>query len=89
MEKTQEQNDTRLQEITKNFIEQLKGEYKDCSAVISVNNGEVTICLIHGSTFNLINNVERIEENEAYQKVKKAYQKMVEFEEALQLAEED
>jgi hypothetical protein len=62
MEKTQEQNDTRLQEITKNFIEQLKGEYKDCSAFISVNNGEVTICLIHGSTLKIISNVEHIED---------------------------
>ena len=66
MEKTQEQNDTRLQEITKNFIKQLEGEYKDFSAVISANNGEVTICLIHGSTLKIISNVERIEINETY-----------------------
>lgn len=82
MEKTQEQNDSRLEEITKNFIEQLKGEYEDFSAVISVNNGEGTSCLIHGSTINLMCNVECIETNEAYKKVKK-------MKEVLDLMKED
>lgn len=89
MEKTQEQNNSKLEEIIRNFIEQLEGEYKDFSVIISVNDGKQTSCDVYGSTFNLINNVESIEKNEAYQKVKKAYQKMVEFEEALQLAKED
>lgn len=71
MEKTQEQNDSRLEQITKNFIEQLKGEYKDFSVVISVNDGMETSCFIQGSTLNLINNVDCIEENKVYQKIKK------------------
>jgi hypothetical protein len=71
MKETQEQNNSRLEEILKNFIEQLKGEYKNFSAVISVNNGEGTACLVHGSTLNLMHNVESIETNEAYRKVKK------------------
>jgi hypothetical protein len=89
MEKTQEQNDSRHQEIIENFIEQLKGEYKDFSAVISVNDGERTSSRVHGSTLDLINNVECIEENEAYKKVKKVYQKLNEFKEVLELTEED
>lgn len=71
MEKIQEQNNPRLEEILENFIEQLKGEYKDFSAVISVNDGEGTSCLVHGSTLNLMCNIECIETNEVYQKIKK------------------
>lgn len=71
MEKTQEQNDSRRQEIIDNFIEQLKGEYKDFSVVLSVNDGEGTSCLVYGSALNLACNVKTIEANEAYQKVKK------------------
>lgn len=71
MKETQEQNNSRLEEILKNFIEQLEGEYKDFSAVISVNDGEGTACLVHGSTLNLMHNVESIEKNEAYRRVKK------------------
>lgn len=89
MEKIQEQNESRRNEIIENFIEQLKGEYKDFSAVISVNDGKGTSCLVYGSTLNLACNVETIEANEAYQKVKKVYHKFDEFKEALELAEED
>lgn len=71
MEKTQEQNDSRLREILENFIEQLKGEYKDFSTVISVNDGVQTLCIMYGSTLNLMYNVECLEKNESYQKVKK------------------
>lgn len=71
MEKTQEQNNSRLEEMTKNFIEQLEGEYKDFSAVISVNDGKGTSCLIHGSTLNLMCNVDCIENDKVYQKIKK------------------
>lgn len=82
MEKTKEQNNSRLEEILENFIKQLEGEYKDFSAVISVNDGEGTSCLIHGSTINLMCNVECIETNEAYNKVKK-------MKEVLELMKED
>lgn len=68
---TQEQNDSRLREILENFIEQLKGEYKDFSTVISVNDGVQTLCIMYGSTLNLMYNVECLEKNESYQKVKK------------------
>ena len=71
MEKTQEQNKSRLNEIIENFIKQLKGEYKDFSAVISVNDGEGTACSVYGTAINLMNNIDCIETNEAYQKVKK------------------
>ena len=71
MEKTQEQRESRLEEILKNFIEQLESEYKDFSAVISVNDSKRTASIVHGSTLDLIHNVESIEKNEAYQKVKK------------------
>lgn len=71
MEKTQEQNKLRRQEIIDNFIEQLKSEYKNFSAVISVNDGEGASCLVYGSTLNLACNVKIIEDNEAYQKTKK------------------
>lgn len=71
MEKTQEQNDSRLREILENFIEQLKGEYKDFSTVISVNDGVQTLCIMYGSALNLMYNVECLEKNESYQKVKK------------------
>lgn len=71
MKKTQEQNESRLDEIIENFIEQLKGEYKDFSAVISVNDGKETSCLVYGSTPNLACNVKIIETSEAYQEVKK------------------
>lgn len=71
MEKTQEQNKLRRQEIIDNFIEQLKSEYKNFSAVISVNDGKGTSCLVYGSTLNLACNVKTIEDNEVYQKTKK------------------
>lgn len=71
MEKTQEQNESRLNEIIENFIEQLKGKYKDFSAVISVNDGEKTSCLVYGTALNLACNVKTIEDNETYQNVKK------------------
>jgi hypothetical protein len=71
MEKTQEQNESRLNEIIENFIEQLKGEYKDFSAIISVNDGEGTACLVCGDALGLMNNIDSIEANKAYQKVKK------------------
>lgn len=89
MGKTQEQNESRLNEIIENFIEQLKGEYKDFSAIISVNDGEGTSCCMCGTAVNLINNVKTIEDNEVYQKVKKVYQKLNEFKEVLELTEED
>lgn len=82
MKETQEQNNSRMKEIIDNFIEQLKGEYKDFSAVISVNDGKGTSCLIHGSTLDLMCNVECIETNEAYKKVKK-------MKEVLELMKED
>lgn len=71
MEKTQEQNDSRLHEIIKNFIEQLKGEYQDFSAVVSANDGEGTACVVYGTILNLMENVDCIEANEAYKKAKK------------------
>jgi hypothetical protein len=71
MGKTQEQNKSRLNEIIDNFIEQLKGEYKDLSAIISVNDGERTACLVHGDALGLMDNIDSIEVNKAYQEVKK------------------
>lgn len=71
MEKTQEQNESRLNEIIENFIKQLEGEYKDFSAVISVNDGEGTSCNVYGTAINLMNNIDCIEANKAYQEVKK------------------
>lgn len=71
MGKTQEQNESRLNEIIENFIEQLKGEYKDFSVIISVNDGEGTACLVCGDVLGLMNNITSIEVNKAYQEVKK------------------
>ena len=71
MKKTKESK-SRLNEIIENFIEQLEGEYKDFSAVISVNDGKETVCHVCGTAIYLMNNVACIETNKAYQEVKKA-----------------